>query len=237
MKVTINDTEVLFPSSLQEITLGQRIDFYVMYGKELEAMHKSILEMEDELEKDIELIELHSKKMVRTFAFFAGITPEVVEESGFMDNIAAVYHSCLQSLFDDELTEDPQRSFTWKGEVWQIHQPELKHGSKMTFGELIDSKQIIQDMADTEKGRIESLLPLCAIYLRKEGEAYQESFMYEDSERLQLMRELPMNIALQVGFFLTSSTNTYWNTSRFSANQGSREVASIQRSTLRIGVG
>jgi len=71
---------------------------------------------------------------------------------------------------------------------------------------------------DLGSGKWESMLRLCAIYLRKKGEEYKEEFLYEDSERLLLMQQLPMNIAMQVGFFLTGTMNFYLNTSKFSGN-------------------
>jgi len=75
-------------------------------------------------------------------------------------------------------------------------------------------------------------LNLSAIYLRKKGEEYDESFLYEGSDRLELMKQLPMDIALAVGFFLSSSMNLYINHFQSFTPQEQREaVASLLLTT------
>ena len=219
MRVVINDKEVVIPSSLSEITLGQRIDFHNQYGKELDQMLTSIMEMEEGPERELEVAQYHFERMFMTFGFFAGVEPEALKESKFIDDIANIYYSSLQVLFEDENNLDPQRLFNWKGEVWEIAPPLLSQSSKMKFGEIIDSKQIVQDLIELGAGKWEMMQKLAAIFLRKQDEPYRKEFMYEDSERLQLMRELPMDIALQIGFFLSSSINFCQNTLMSSASQ------------------
>lgn len=212
MRILVNDKEVLFPSSLSEITLGQRIAFHKEHGELLDKMLESIQEMKDEFEKELEMVNFQLEKMFRTFAFFAGCTVEAVKEDKFVEDVATIYYSCLQVLFEEEKNMELERSFAWKDEEWVIDAPELKHGDKRKFGEFIDAKQTVKDMHDLGMGKWEAMLPLCAIYLRKKDEPYKEEFLYEDSERIKLMRELPMNIAVQVGFFLNSILNFYMNT-------------------------
>jgi len=222
MRVVINDKEVVIPSSLSEITLGQRIDFHNQYGKELDQMLTSIMEMEEVPDRELEIAQFHFERMFMTFGFFAGVEPEALKESKFIDDIANIYYSSLQVLFEDENNLDPQRLFNWKGEVWEIAPPLLSQSSKMKFGEIIDSKQIVQDLIELGAGKWEMMQKLAAIFLRKQDEPYRKEFMYEDSERLQLMRELPMDIALQIGFFLSSSINFYQNTLMSLENQESK---------------
>jgi hypothetical protein len=227
MRVFINDKEVVFPSSLSEYTLGQRIAFHNEHGAILDKMLESILKMEDDEIKEIEIIGFQMEKMFRSFAFFAGTTVEAIKESKFIDDVASVYYSCLAVLFDEEEKLELCRTFTWKEETWELSVPELKHGDKMKFGEFIDAKQVVKDMSDLGHGKWEAMLHLCAIYLRKKGEPYQQEFLYEGSERMEMMKELPMDIALQVGFFLTGTMNFYMNTSKFSEKQRSKEPVSM----------
>jgi len=237
MHIRINDRTVTFPSSLAEFTLGQRIDFHSQYGRQLDEMAKSILKMEDGPEKELETMHYSFEKIFRTFGFFAGVDPEVLKESDFVDDIANIYHANLATLFEDEQNIELQQEFVWNGETWQLHAPELKHGSKMKFGEFIDSKQLIKDMIDLGNGKWDYMLPLCVIFLRKKGENYQEEFLYEGSDRLQLMRSLPMNIALAIGFFLTSSVNIYLSTLQSSSLPGQKAAASIALSIMPAGDG
>lgn len=207
MRVTINNKEVIIPSSLSEFTLGQRIDFHNQHGRLLDEMLESIQQMEDEYFRELELIQWRMELMYRTFAFFTGTTVEALKESAFVDEISRIYHASLAVLLEEEENVELQQQFFWKDEEWQLSPPELKQDSPMKFGEVIDAKQIVKDMVELGRGKWEYMLRLCAIFFRKKGEPYDESFVYEDSDRLKLMLELPMNIAMQVGFFLSGLIN------------------------------
>lgn len=238
MRVIINDTECVFPSSLAEFTLGQRIDYHNQCGNELDAMAESILKMEDGLEKDLELMQFQFEKMIRTVAFFMNTTPDALKESTYLDDIANIYHANMATLFDEEQDLTIESLFVFKGEQWELHPPHLKHGSKMTFGEFIDAKQMVQNLNHLGASKWEHMLRLCAIYLRKKGEPYREEFLYEGSERIELMKELPLTIALSVGFFLTSSLNICLNTLPSSSPRGRRLKGSdLVHSILSAGAG
>lgn len=237
MKVFVNNTEVTLPTSLSEITLGQRIAYHQQYGADLDKMAASILNMPDGLEKELEIVEFHFEKMFRTFAFFTGTTVDSLKESKFIDDIATIYHASLATLVEDEESMEPQYEFTWKGEVWTIHPPELMNGSQMKFGAFIDSKQVVKDMAELGRGKWEYMLPLCAIFLQKKGEEYTEDMLYEGSDRLKLMEDLPMDIAAQVGFFLTDTLNFYISTLRSSGSPEPKEEDRIPKSTTTVTAG
>lgn len=227
MRIIINDKEVVFPSSLSEYTLGQRIAFEQEHGELLGKMLDSILAMPDDEKKELELVNFQLEKMFRTFAFFAGCTLEAVQDAKFVDDVATIYYSCLAVLFEEESNLELQRSFIWKEEEWEIAAPELKHGDKMKFGEFIDAKQTVKDMADLGRGKWEAMLPLCAIYLRKKDEPYKPEFTYEGSDRQELMKSLPMDMAMQVGFFLSQILNFYLNTSPSFGNRELKEAEVI----------
>lgn len=207
MRLVINNKECIVPSSLSEITLKQRINFQREHGDLLHEMHKSIMEMEDEDEQSLELTEWLIERALRTVSFFTGFSTESLRQSEFVEQIFGIYQASIGQVLEDEQNAEiyPEYEFAWKGELWTIHVPELKNGSKMSFGEFIDSKQIVQDMLGLSKNRWECLMPLCAIFLRRPGEPYREEYIYPGADRLQMMEDLPMDIALQVGFFLSSS--------------------------------
>lgn len=227
MRIIINDKEVVFPSSLSEYTLGQRIAFQKEHGDLLDKMLDSILKMDDDEKRELEMVNFQLEKMFRTFAFFCNCSVEAVKEDKFVEDVANIYYACLSVLFEEEGNIKPQTLFTWKGEEWELLTPELQHGGKHRFGEFIDAKQVINDMGDIGRGKWEAMLPICAIYLRKKDEPYRQEFLYEGSERMELMKDLPMDIAMQVGFFLSLTTNSYLNTLRSSENQGSKELVSM----------
>lgn len=227
MRILINDKEVVFPSSLSEYTLGQRIAFHQEHGVLLDQMLESILKMENEFERELEMVNFQLEKMFRTFAFFANCTVEAVKEEKFIEDVSNIYYSCLAVLFDEEKNMELERFFVWKEEEWEIAETQLRNGSKMKFGEFIDAKQIVKDMSDLGAGKWEAMLPLCAIYLRKKDEPYKEEFLFEGSERMELMKELPMNMAMQVGFFLNSCLNFYTNISMSLKNQDQKDLVSM----------
>jgi hypothetical protein len=227
MTIILNNTEIKLPSSLHEFTLGQRIEFQRQYGDLLDQMQHSIVEMEDGTEKEIEKVQYHFEKMFRVFAFFTNSTFEAVRDSEMIDQVANIYYEHMAPLFDEDDPKELQTEFSFNNETWVLASPELKHGDTMSFGEVIDSKQRIKDLSEIGASKCDYLLPLCAIYLRKKGEEYQEQFLYEGSERQQLMKTLPMDIALQVGFFLKRSMNTSARTTMSLKRARRREPVSM----------
>jgi hypothetical protein len=69
----------------------------------------------------------------------------------------------------------------------------------------------VKALNELGKGIWESMPTLAAIFLQKEGETFSEELISGDSERIKLMYELPMDIALSVAFFLQSSMSLYTN--------------------------
>lgn len=237
MRIQINGQVKTLPSSLSQMTLGQRIDFHNQYGRDLEERTKKLAAIKDEALREIEASQISIDSMFAAVSFFTGIGREVLEESEYLNTIAGLYYSSLAVLFEDQddLTLKPE--YVFQDEIWKIQEPELRNGSAMTFGEFIDSKQIVKDLMDLGSGKWEALQHLCAIYLRRPDEAYEESFIYEDSDRLKLMLDLPMDIALAVGFFLTASLNGLINTSLFSGKVPQKVEDLTVHNTMRDGDG
>lgn len=229
MTITLNDKEIFLPSSLSEFTLGQRIDFHNLYGRELDDQLAELQKTPDNDDRAIEMMDFYFDRMCKVFSFFAGTTPEAVKESDFVDDIAMICASQLLPLFEEPSFDELKRQFHWAGSDWFIDDPQLKMGDPMAFGEFIDSKQLVKNSIDSEVGRWECLLALCAVYLRKQGEAYQKEFIYPGSERMKLLGDLPMEIAHQVGFFLSSTRITCRNISRYSGSPRSKVQAGTSK--------
>ncbi len=204
MNVTVNNKVIKFPTTLSEITLGQRIAFDALYGKDINEGIASVQDMPDDEMKPLEWGVLHMDIACKQFSFFSNIPLEIVQETPLLEEVMNVYN-VMSKLLADDAAQPYKESFAWNGDVWELHPPELKSTSSLTFGELIDSKQIIQDLANIGAGRFEQLQRLCAIYLRKKGEKYDKHFGSDDGPRLKLMADLPMDIALSVAFFLSRS--------------------------------
>lgn len=198
MRISINDIEILIPGTLAEYKLSQRIDFQKEHGHLLEEMVKSILLMPDDLDREIEFAELQLEICYRGFSFWSGIDLDVLKEYEDRAALAAVYMAATKSI-DEYKIPSLVTSYQWDGVTWLLPTPDLKRGSKLTFGEFIDSKSMIKDSIATGRNKWETIKYLAAIYLRREGEHFEESFLFDGSDRLKLMGELPLDIAIIIG--------------------------------------
>jgi hypothetical protein len=106
----------------------------------------------------------------------------------------------------------------------------------MSLNEFLHAKEIVRQLVSVGSGNWEPLPYLCAIYLRKKGEPFTEELVTEGSERIELMKTLPLDIALSVGFFLTDTMSLYLKTSQ-SSNQAEEAKDPIQVSTSSDGDG
>lgn len=230
MKVTINEQEYDIPASLAAVTLQQRIDYENQYGKDLRKQLAKILEIKNGHLQELEFSLYHCELACKTLSFFAGIPLETVNNT-YINDVLSVYHSVMKSYteeYDFTSTEfQLENEFGWKDELWTIAGPVLNPDSKMTFGELITAKQAVQNMMQLGDEKWESLLPLCCIYFRKKGEAFNEEFLNETGERYLLMKSLPLNYALHIAFFLIGSMDSWLKTFQYSRNQEDQQPAEI----------
>jgi hypothetical protein len=228
MKVKINGQVYNLTASLGAVTLQQRIDFDKQYGKDLRKQVMKILEIKDELQKEIEFTEYHCKLACQSLSFFAGIPIDVAYNTA-IEEVLALYHQVMKGYADDynwqEKEFELKHEFGWKDAIWVVAPPELTHESKMTFGELITAKAAVQNMMQLGDEKWEALLPLCCIYFRKKDEKFSEEFLNESNERYQLLKTLPLEYALHVAFFLKGSQRTWLNTFLSSRKEGDREPA------------
>lgn len=208
MQFIFKDNTYNVPTSLSEITLGQRIDFQQQYGEDIAKREALINAIEDEIERDLERADHYMYIFCVSFSFFSGIDLHMVKQVNIYQ-IIEFFLPCFQELFEQQEEIILQSNYYFKDEVWELSEPALSYHSTMTFGEFVTAKQIIKSLYDLGKDNWTALQYLCAIFLRKEGEVFEESFSTEDSERFKLMRELPMDIALSVAFFLNVSNSIY----------------------------
>lgn len=215
MQININGINYTLPSSLMAITLQQRIDFDNTYGKTIREKLLKIVDIDDPIVKENEFTGYHMELACKTLAFFANIPLQIVENTDIRQ-VLLVYHNTMKNFSEDvdfsNRDHQPEYQFTWNGEQWKIAEPELTNNSTMTFGEFITAKQVVQDLIEYGNEKYVALLKLCCVYCRKVGEAFNESFLDEQSERYNLMQTLPLQYALNVGFFLADSMNTWIST-------------------------
>lgn len=216
MKVRINGQPHEIPSDLSQITLGQFIGYYAQHGKALDEELRELLdrEYEDEFDRDLDLSDHMDKEGLSWFSFFSGYDFSRLKREDALPVLRA--YRLIKNLLIQSENEEMELPFevAWNGEQWEVRSYKVTPDSSYTFLELIASKEAVRQIKAIEKSKWDALPYLCAIFFRKKGEGFKESFIGENSERLQLMYGLPMSYAIKVAFFLTVSANTWNATSR-----------------------
>jgi hypothetical protein len=235
MQFEFKDQTYTFPATLTEITLGKRVAFFREYGKELEERSKAIEAITDTLEREAETAILNLDVAMKEFAHYTGIPLKAVMEEIDMNSLINIYSVDIAMLREQEQQISLQTEYEWQGKLWVISPPELQPDNKMTFNEFLHGKEIVRQLNKLGSGKWDALPYLCAIYLREKDEPFTEDLVKESGERLRLMNELPMDIALGVAFFLSGTLSIYMSTSAYSEEEEARE--SIQQNTLITGDG
>lgn len=210
MTFEFDDQVYQFPDCLHEITLGQRIAFQNEYGNELDKQAREITEMKDGDDKELAVTIWNVEAAVKTFSFYTGIPYDDCAKRINIEHLVTLYGQQMAALRQEEAELHVQREYVFNGELWKLEAPELTDESGMTLNEFVHAKEITRLMQQAATGKWEPLLYLCAIYLRKDGEPFEEHLVKPSGDRIKLMKELPLDIALAVGFFL-SSTVTIWS--------------------------
>jgi hypothetical protein len=220
MKFTYQDTTYNFPTTLGDISLRQRIEFDQTYAKEIQERKNEIFKKDDN-GKDLPFDEVDSMVFnieiaIKNFSFFTGISIGEVSNNIPVESVLTVYHACFKGLYEqmDKITLED--SYLWNDEFWFIDKPALTYQSQITFNELIVSKQIVKQMHDLGAGHWEAMPYLAAILLKRENEVFEESWLAPNSERVLMMQDLPMDIAMAIGFFLQISMSLFTKTLAFS---------------------
>lgn len=215
MRIEIDNRPYEVPASTAEFTLGDRIAFDTAHGPVLRETLERAQAVEEGYERLMAMLEYHCELACRTLSHFAGIPLGVVQQTK-TDEVLAIYQTVMESYSEEvDFAGEGfrlEQSFEWRGELWEVAPPELKHESVMTFGEFLDAKQWMKNLYELGQGKWEALLMLCCVYLRKKGEAYREELTRLDGERYRLMQHVPFSMALHVGFFLSASMDSFLQT-------------------------
>lgn len=219
MLLTIDGTEYKLPASLLEVTLGQRIAYDNTHGKALRQQLKAALENPEGLPREMALLEYQTDLATKTLSFFAGI-PLAKVLATHADDVLLIYSQLMKDFSSDvnyaDESFDLVHRFAWKGDVWVVAAPELENGDKMTVAEFVHAMQATKNLIELGEEKWEHLLLLCCIYFRKEGEPYSKDLDQEGGKRYELLKNLPLDYALHVGFFLNATLDSYLKTFRSS---------------------
>jgi len=243
MILLINDIEKKIPFELAEITLGQFIEYYDRYGRDLDSKLDELIgkvyENEDEKEFNQELnINTHiDEECIAWVSFWTGFSFEDIKDKPDILPVLTEYRKFRQQLKQSEDASNTYPSIIeWEGCQWEIQDYALTPSNGMTFNEVITSKEVIRQVHALGKKKWDALPYLCAIFLRKTGEPFNDEFVQDGSERLKIMQSLPMSHAIQVAFFLSSCVSTWMDISQYLKEEAVTESQNSQH-TLKSGVG
>lgn len=208
------------------VTLGQRVAFDKLYGKDLREKLKKIIEIKEEILQELDFASYQCDMACKTLSFFSGCPLDTVMNTDIND-VQIIYYELLKTFTEEvdfaEKQEQLMSEIHWKDQEWVIAPPELGYESPMTFGEFLDAKQIVKNTWEFSQEKWECLLQLCCVYLRNKDEPYNATLIRENGQRYNLFKDLPFSYAMQVGFFLSSSLSSYISIFPFSKNPDSPE--------------
>lgn len=207
MHFKINGTDVDVPSDLSQVTLGQFLTYWQEHGRELQKRVEAIgkTTYDDEFDQSIDLLEVELDEACAWYSFFTGYDFETIKQQ--QSNLLLSQYRAIKDVLNksEEETYVLNQEIKWKDAVWTIRDWKVTPNSDFTFNELLTSKEASRQIHSLGKGKWEALPYLCAVFFRKKGEFFKDDFVMEGSERLKLLQDLPMSIALQVAFFLSIS--------------------------------
>lgn len=217
IKLNLKGKQYQLPASIGDITLKQVIGFDDTYGKDLLKFQEN-----SDLEDELMQMELRMDLACKSVSYFSDIPLEIVYKTD-LNQILAIFQEVISPIFEPTPERELQDKYYFKDELWTIQSPIVDNRNEMTFVELILGKEITRDLKNLANGKFEALQKLSAVYFRRsfreKTEEFQEEWMNEDSERIEMMADLPMDIVLDVAFFLQSSMSFFLQTSLFSENQ------------------
>lgn len=224
MQFIVDNIAHEIPLNLPDITLGRFVNYYDAYGRDLDNELKELMAKDyknegysdDELElhKEIILDDHLDKEGVAWISFWTEKSKEQITKSLSIVPLLNQYRT-LRAMLNETEAQEKTIPFevTWRGDAWSVQDYKVNASSLMDFNEIITSKEIIRQVNSVGKGRWDALPYLCAVFFRKNGEAFNDQFVIEDGERMKIINELPLEYALKVSFFLKSCVSIWRSTS------------------------
>lgn len=217
MLFEINGEKVSVPSSLEQISLGKFIEWYELHGEQLDIQLQELL-ANDKMDKDLKEIEIDQhldKQAIAWMQFWTGFDFEELKDDIKIVPALDAYRVIRYQLKKEESETQYPTEFEFNGETWELGNYKVDPQSDMTAGEIITAKEVIRQLYKMGAGQYIAWLYLCCIFLRKKNERFQDHMVHEGSQRMELMREITMDIALRVGFFLNTCVDTWANTLKY----------------------
>lgn len=226
MQVQINNIAIDIPFAPELIKLSDFINWHNQYGKNLNEELKQIIDNKElsEIDKIVKVEDYLDREAMDWFCFW---TKTDFEEASKQPNIFQYLekYRLLRTLLNDNDFEFPYE-VEWEGETWRIEDFKLNPASEMNFNEIITSKEIMRQIYKIGQDNWSGLPYLCCVFFRKKGELFQDSFIHEGSDRMELFKQLPLKHAMAVAFFLKICVSI-WSSTLVSSQNVEEEIARL----------
>lgn len=227
MEVRVNGQLYDVPFDLSQIKLGKFLDYHEQYGRDLDTkLAESLAKVyndeaeSNELDRTIDIDNHIDNEALAWFSFWTEHDLFEVKDNPEILLLLHQYRVLRFALNESmEAAYDFPLSINWKDEEWEIIDFKVTPVGTMTFNEIITSKEVIRQLHKVSKGKWDALPYLCAVFFRKKGEQFSDELVHEDGDRMELLKELPLDHAMQVAFFLSICVSTWKKTLASSASR------------------
>lgn len=185
------------PHNLSEITLYQWVGYQNKYGQALDDRLAEISAMKSGPDR-LDAILLHDVDLyTQNYAYWTETPLDEVVALGISEVIKLQCDAFIQHK-RQALKLNYFEVFDFAGDKWKV-QPIYRNTGNLTKAEYDMSVDVALIFSDLQDGKHEAMYDLCAMYLRKLEEPYHSDLI---EQRRELMKSLPLNIALTVRKFV-----------------------------------
>lgn len=209
MTFTYDEVEYTLPDELADITLEEHVEWNTTYGAELAARRLEAMKEPDELRRDLELHLILIDEAVHAISHYTTIPLEDVQDNIEVGQVLAAYIATQLVIAQEATTVDVQDSYNWGGHVWVIYAPDISMDDDLEFEDFKAVKNLAEAVLKLADGDWSQMYAICAAYFRHESEPFDREYIVPGHARYELMKTLPMDMALAVAQFIQSTLSIF----------------------------
>tara|TARA_R100000908_G_C3710203_1_gene117136 strand:- start:42 stop:725 length:684 start_codon:yes stop_codon:yes gene_type:complete len=199
INLKVGKTRCTIPNEWKELNVSQ-------YAKVCQILiDYEIVDIEEVPEEHQEIQKVKNIKANReVFTYLSGLERSVVDQCNLkdMENCLNLMNQFLNKKVEQEIKEDSVAdSFNWKGKTYFFPLPLM---TETTFGDYIESEQVMMNAKEIEGGRFGLIAKQMAILCKEEGEETNDELI---EKKTRLFEKLPMDIVWKFVFFLMKQTS------------------------------
>tara|TARA_R100000742_G_C4277516_1_gene99468 strand:+ start:1136 stop:1819 length:684 start_codon:yes stop_codon:yes gene_type:complete len=211
------------PNEWKEMNVAQ-------YAKVCQILIDYEIENIDDIPEDQQ--EIQKMKNIKAnrevFSYLSGLDRTIVDQCNLkeMEHCLGLMNQFLNNKVEQKIKDDSvAESFEWKGKKYVFPLPLMK---ETTFGDYIESEQVMLNAKEIEGGRFGLIARQMAILCKEDGEETTDELI---DKKTRLFEKLPMDIVWKFVFFLMKQTNTLQNNLKTSSKMDTDHQIDMQTKT------